>query len=64
MLTDEQKLLLDELVHTKLNYDDAVRDSYGLSPGIYSVVTPGGSTYHVQIYAFNPPDVRGPVVKP
>ncbi len=60
--------LLSKLVETKLAYDDAVRELYGaVPPGVYSVSVPasglGHTLYHVQVYSFNTPDVRGPVRK-
>ena len=57
------KHLLLNLVEAKLAYDEAVRALEGhVLPGTYSVPTNfGRATYHVQVYAFNTPDVRGPV---
>lgn len=61
MLTPQQ--LLRKLVDAKLEYDDAVRALEGqVVPGVYSVEADfGRAVYHVQVYAFNTPDVRGPV---
>src|SRR5258706_15792737 len=62
---NEQQNLLHSLVVTKLAYDEAVRNVQGaVVPGVYSVLTDFGRvTYHVQVFSFTTPDVRGPVRK-
>lgn len=55
--------LLEALVNAKLVYDTASAAVHALPPGTYTVPGIDGRMYMVTVYSFNPPEVRGPVLR-